>query len=108
VTSRSTFDLQMVLDTLVASAAQLCRAERASITIPKGQLYHRVASYGFSPEFREYLDRHPLAIERGNIVGRVVLEGRTIQIEDFEADPEFTFSEASRLAGVRTLLCVPR
>jgi class 3 adenylate cyclase len=107
VISRSTFDLQMVLDTLVASAAQLCRAERASITIPKGQLYHRVASYGFPSEFREYLDGHPLAIDRGNIVGRVVLEGRTIQIEDVQADPEFTFSEASRLARVRTLLGVP-
>jgi class 3 adenylate cyclase/putative methionine-R-sulfoxide reductase with GAF domain len=107
VISRSTFDLQKVLDTLVTSAAQLCRAERASITIPKGEVYHRVASHGFSSEFREYLDRHPLAIDRGNIVGRAVLEGRTIQIEDVEADPEFTFSEASRLAKVRTLLGVP-
>ena len=107
VISRSTFDLQKVLDTLVASAAQLCRAERASITLPMGEAYHRVASYGFSPEFRQYLDRHPLAIDRGNIVGRVVVEGRTIQIEDVEADPEFTFSAASSIAKVRTLLGVP-
>jgi two-component system, NtrC family, sensor kinase len=107
VISRSTFDLQKVLDTLVASAAQLCRAERASITLHKGEVYQRVASYGFSPEFRGYLDRHPLAIDRGNIVGRVVLEGRTIQIEDVEADPEFTFSAASSIAKVRTLLGVP-
>ena len=55
VISRSTFDLQKVLDTLVTSAAQLCRAERASITLPKGERYHRVASHGFSAEFREYL-----------------------------------------------------
>jgi two-component system, NtrC family, sensor kinase len=61
-----------VLDTLVESAARLCRAERASITLPKGHVYHRVASYGFSAEFKEYMDRHPLAIERGNIAGRVV------------------------------------
>ena len=107
VISRSTFDLEKVLDTLVASAAQLCRAERASITLPKGEAYHRVASYGLSSEFKEYLDRHPLAIDRGNIVGRVVLERCTIQIEDFEADPEFTFSLGSRLAEVRTLLGVP-
>ena len=107
VISRSTFDLQKVLDTLVASAAQLCRAERGSITLPKGENYQRVASYGFSSEFKEFMDRHPLAIERGNIVGRVVLEGRTIQIDDVEADPEFTFVEATRLGKTRTLLGVP-
>ena len=107
VISRSTFDLQKVLDTLVASAAQLCRAERASITLPKGEAYQRVASYGFSSEFKEYMDRTPININRGNVVGRVVLEGRTIQIEDVEADPEWTFVEASRLGGVRTILGVP-
>jgi adenylate cyclase len=51
IIGRSTFDLQKVLDTLVTSAAQLCRAERASITLPKGERYHRVASHGFSAEF---------------------------------------------------------
>jgi GAF domain-containing protein len=107
VISRSTFNLQKVLDTLVTSAAELCHAERASITLPKGERYHRIASHGFSEEFREYLDNHPLAIDRGNIVGRVVLEGRTIQIEDVEADPEFTFIEGSRLGKARTLLGVP-
>jgi class 3 adenylate cyclase len=107
VISRSTFDLQKVLDTLVTSAAQLCRAERASITLPKGERYHRVASHGFSAEFREYLDHHPLAIDRGNIVGRVVLEGQTIQIDDVEADPEFTFIEALQIGKARTLLGVP-
>ena len=107
VISRSTFDLQKVLDTLVTSAAELCRAERASITLPKGERYHRVASFGFSAEFRDFLDRHPLAIDRGNIVGRVVLHGGTIQIEDVEADPEFTFMEGVRIGKARTLLGVP-
>ena len=107
VVSRSTFDLQKVLDTLVTSAAELCRAERASITLPNGNEYHRVASYGFSAEFKEYMDRHPLAIDRGNVVGRVVLEGRTVQIENVEADPEFTFIEALRIGKARTLLGVP-
>ena len=107
VISRSTFDLQKVLDTLVTSAAELCRAERASITVPKGERYHRVASFGFSAEFRDFLDRHPLVVDRGNIVGRVVLEGGTIQIEDVEVDPEFTFKEALQIGKARTLLGVP-
>jgi GAF domain-containing protein len=107
VISGSTFDLKKVLDTLVESAARLCRAERASITLPNGHVYHRVASYGFSAEFKEYMDRHPLAIERGNIAGRVVLEGKTIQIPDIRSDPEFTFVQASRLGNTRTLLGVP-
>jgi GAF domain-containing protein len=105
--SRSTFDLQKVLDTLVASAAELCRAERVSIFLPHGDAYRRVASHGVSVEAIDYLDRHPFAVDRGSIVGRVVLEGRTTQIDDVEADREFKYSEASRLAGVRTILGVP-
>jgi GAF domain-containing protein len=107
VISRSTFDLQKVLDTLVASAAELCRAERVSIFLANGDTYKRVASHGVSVETIDYLDRHPFAVDRGSIVGRVVLEERTTQIDDVEADPEFKYSEASRLAGVRTILGVP-
>src|SRR5262249_14545165 len=54
VISRSTFDLQAVLDTLTGSAARLCRADRAAIRLAKDGAYHHVASYGFTPEQREY------------------------------------------------------
>jgi two-component system, NtrC family, sensor kinase len=96
-----------VLDTLVASAAELCRAERVSIFLPDGDVYKRVSSHGVFAEAKEYLDLHPFAVDRGSVIGRVVLDARTTQIEDVEIDPDFKYAEATRLAGVRTILGVP-
>jgi two-component system, NtrC family, sensor kinase len=59
VISRSTFNLQVVLDTLVESVTRLCEAKDAFIFLRKGELYHVAARYGFSPKFQEYLGEHP-------------------------------------------------
>src|SRR5262245_61515066 len=107
VISRSTFDLQVVLDTLVESAARLCEADSASINRAKGDAYAQVASHGQLPELRAYMDRHPIPAGRGSIVGRTVEEGRTIHEADVMADPEFNFKEAPRIGGQRTMLGVP-
>ncbi len=82
VISRSTFDLQVVLNTLVESAARLCRADKATIRLVKDGSYHHVASYGFTPEHEEYMKHRSLTPDRGSVVGRVVLEGKAVQIED--------------------------
>ncbi len=107
VISRSTFDLQTVLDTLVKSVARLCEAEMASINREKGAAYQRVASYGYSPELQAYMDRHPIPAGQGSVVGRTVMEGEVIHIHDVLADPDYKMAEAAKLGGIRTMLGVP-
>src|SRR5207245_1363638 len=88
VISRSTFDLQAVLDTLTESAARLCRADRAAIRLAKDDAYHHVASYGFTPEQKEYMKEHALRPDRGSVTGRVVLQGKAVHVVDTKADAE--------------------
>jgi signal transduction histidine kinase len=107
VISRSTFDLQTVLQTLVESAARLCDADKATITRQKGGVFFRAEAYGFSAEFIEYVRTIPVEPGRGTVLGRALLEGRIVHIPDTQADPEYTFVEAQRLGGFRTMLGVP-
>ena len=76
VISRSAFDLQAVLDTLVQSAAKLCDAEQACVFQRDGDLYRWVSNFGFSPELVAYAEAHPFAAGPGSTTSRVALEGR--------------------------------
>src|SRR5262245_1434855 len=107
VISRSTFDLKTVLDALIESAVRLCDADMGGINRPQGNISQAVSFFGISSEMVTFMKDRPLAIDRGNAAGRVLVDGRIVHIPDVEADPEFTFMEGARLGGIRTILGVP-
>jgi GAF domain-containing protein/anti-sigma regulatory factor (Ser/Thr protein kinase) len=107
VISRSTFELQPVLDTLVESAARLCEAKDALIYLRDGEVYRLAANHGFSPELEEYIKEHPVSPGRESLTGRVAIEAGVVLIHDALADPEYTWQEALRLGGFRAMLGVP-
>ena len=107
VISRSTFDLQAVLDTLVRSAGQLCDADSAAVHRPKGDAFPFIASYGYPPEFEQYMRENPVRRTQGSVLGRAVLEGKVVHVADVLADPNYLMREQQKLGTYRTALGVP-
>jgi PAS domain S-box-containing protein len=106
VISRSAFDLQPVLETLIENATRLCGAEAGVIYKLDGELQRLAAAYNISPDLRDFVERNPLRPGRGTAVGRALLEGRPVHIHDVLADPDYTYAGA-RFGDYRTILGVP-
>jgi two-component system, NtrC family, sensor kinase len=105
--SRSTTDLQSVLNKLVESAARLCEADSAVFNHIKGSVAEHAASYGLTPETREHFKVVKFKFGRGSVTGRALLQRGVAHIRDVRDDPDFDLTVGMQLWGARTLLGVP-
>ena len=109
VISRSTFDLQVVFETLVEAAAKLCKADFANIWRPYGPSYRMAATYQTATAHKEYLANLSIEPSRGSCVGRTLLEAKIVHISDIRKDAEYALElkKLGALHGYRTMLGVP-
>jgi two-component system, NtrC family, sensor kinase len=107
VVSRSTFDLNPVFESVVATSARLCHADQATIYRSQNEEFGWVAGYGLPPAY-ELLERSTkIRPGHGTLVGRVAVVRRPVQILDCAVDPLYEAKEDARIGGIRTMLGVP-
>jgi two-component system, NtrC family, sensor kinase len=109
VISRSAFDLESVLATLVTSAARLCEAERGLIFLRQDNQFRMATNYGFSPELEAFARANPFPIDSASTTIRAAMSGSAVQAVDVLADETQgrLAREYQRLGGHRTNLGVP-
>jgi len=107
VIAGSPTDIEPVLEVIVRTAGELCRSEYAVLFRLRDGKYHMAWSNNADPDWVKYWSEHPITPDRGSLLGRTVLERRSVHIADCLSDPEYTWQEAARLGRQRSMLGVP-
>jgi adenylate cyclase len=103
----TTFDLEAVLQTVIDRAVELCRGDHGNISRRDGDVFPVVAFTSFTPEYERLVRERVYRPERASVMGRSLLERRTVQILDVLADPEYDLAEIQKAGGFRTIMAVP-
>jgi class 3 adenylate cyclase len=105
--AQSRFDLEVVLQTVIDRAVELCQAENGNIARRDGDVYRVVAFHALSPEYEHLVRERDYVPERGSVIGRTLLERQVVHIADVLDDPEYELGDLQRAGGYRTALAVP-
>jgi hypothetical protein len=108
VIASSPNDVQPVFNTIVTSAARLCKARYCWVFRFDGKLIHFAAEHGLSLEYIEAIRRtYPIPPGRASAAARAVLTGTVAEIPDVQADPDYAHGGDAKTMDFRSLLAVP-
>ena len=107
VISRSKFELQPILQSVVDTAARLCRAEAGVIFRLENSLYRFAAGYSLDPAYLEIERQNPIAPGQGTVVGRAAMTRQVARIDDAWNDPLYEKKEAAKIGKGRSMIGVP-
>ena len=107
VISRSKFELQPILQSVVDTAARLCRAEQAVIFRLEGGLYRFAAGHSVDAAYLEIERQTPIAPGSGTAVGRAAISRQVARIDDAWSDPLYEKKQEAKVGGIRSIIGVP-
>src|ERR1700722_14722471 len=107
VISRSKFELQPILQSVVDTAARLCRAEQAVIFRLEGGLYRFAAGHSVDLAYLEIERQTPLSPGPATAVGRAAINRQVARIDDAWTDPLYEKKKEAKVGGIRSIIGVP-